>query len=391
MTTMNYRSTQKQSGYCYVLLLIFLLLSVGDISAQKTSRKEWKSLFNGKDLKNWDTYLRPSQAAADQTPIGLNKDPHQVFSVVDGTMKISGEDWGGISTKEEFENYHLRFQIKWGEKRWPPRTAALRDGGLLFHCSEPYDFGSTCWMRSNEMQIQEGEIGDFHNVGAGTSEFQVTPAVVKGEALQQYDPNSAIFMRYQRRVYRSGDFESRQGEWTTAEMIARGADAVFIVNGFVVNRTYNIFREDLQMQTTRGKLQFQSEGAEHYLKGIEIRPLPAKSMAITKLVSDRSEVVISVKDVQNFVITNEDEDVELIAAELFGKNIEAFIVKLPAFPRVFKKGEKITVSVSLKDLSSVVATTDEQQSIISKNNKVKFRLETAYGPVGGFEVMLVSE
>lgn len=382
-------------------MLIVLGLSAGNLSAQSTSGTEWKSLFNGKDLKNWDTYLRPSGAAKDQTPIGFNKDPHRVFTVTDGTLRISGQDWGGISTKEEFENYHLRFQVKWGEKKWAPREAALRDGGLLFHCSEPYDFGSGCWMRSNEMQIQEGEIGDFHNVGAGSSEFQVSAAVVNGDSLQQYDPLSPVFMRYKNRVYRSGDYESPQGEWTTGEMVAQGADAVFIVNGFVVNRTYNIFREDLQRQTTRGKIQFQSEGAEHFLKGIEIRPLPLKSADVPQLVSNKKEFTIPGKEVRQMMITNKGGDIELIAAELLGKDQEKFNVKLPAFPLVLKKGETITVSVSLKESSSDKnilkagitdkASASEGERSALNENKIKFRLETLYGPVPDFEVLLVSK
>lgn len=264
----------KKVNRSVVLLfsLSMLFLKVNLSFGQVDKGNEWKSLFNGRDLTGWDTYLRTPEGSEEMEPIGLNKDPYGVFTVNNGAIRISGQVWGAIITKEEFENYHLRFQTKWGEKKWPPRENALRDGGLLFHSSGPNDYGSKCWMRSNEMQIQEGEIGDFHNVGAGTSEFQLSKTTVNGEEVEQYDP-FAEFKRYDRRVYRSGNFESPHGEWTTGEMVARGADAVFIVNGFVVNRLYNMYRTDLHHQTTKGKIQFQSESAEVYHRNIDIRPV----------------------------------------------------------------------------------------------------------------------
>ena len=33
----------------------------------------------------------------------------------DGVLRISGEEWGCITTNEEYENYHLVLEFKWGE------------------------------------------------------------------------------------------------------------------------------------------------------------------------------------------------------------------------------------------------------------------------------------
>jgi hypothetical protein len=77
----------------------------------------WEPLFNGRDIVGWDTWLGK--------PYGLNSDPKGVFSVVqvDGSsaIRISGEVYGALTTRAEYENYHLRFEFKWGERRWPPR------------------------------------------------------------------------------------------------------------------------------------------------------------------------------------------------------------------------------------------------------------------------------
>src|SRR5204863_9592048 len=82
----------------------------------------WTSLFNGKDLSGWDTYLAPPPGS--KTPLGLNNDPRGVFTVTetDGApaIHVSGEIYGAITTKDEFDNVHLRVEYKWGGKKWPP-------------------------------------------------------------------------------------------------------------------------------------------------------------------------------------------------------------------------------------------------------------------------------
>ncbi|WP_170234252.1 3-keto-disaccharide hydrolase [Segetibacter aerophilus] len=361
-----------------VLRLFLLTVMPAFISYNTIAQKQsngWKSLFNGKDLSNWGTYLRPSEAPADKQPIGLNKDPHGVFTVDNGMIHISGQDWGGMFTNESYSNYHLRFDVRFGEKKWAPRENVVADGGLLFHCSLPYDFGSTCWMRSLELQIQETDVADYHNVGAGIPEIQISKGKDGNDPVDQYDP-SAPFQLTKNRVYRSTNFESPHGEWTKVDLVARGADAVFIVNGFVVNRIYNIYRTDLNEQTTSGQLQFQSEGAEHFLRDIQLRSIDFNVSKTPKLASNKNEIAINATP-QQLQITNQGDAVELIGAELLGKNLEAFIVKLPAFPMVLAKGGKISIPVSVKP--GYAAT------------KVQLKLETVLGPVKNFSVLLSAQ
>src|SRR5580704_18747747 len=112
----------------------------------------WVSLFNGKDLSGWDTYLGPVRDSngikiSDQ-PVGLNKDPQHVFSVVtDGqekVIRISGEGVGALTTKEEYSDYHLQLQFKWGVLTWGAKKHKKKDSGLLYHSVGPYgaDFGA---------------------------------------------------------------------------------------------------------------------------------------------------------------------------------------------------------------------------------------------------------
>src|SRR3954453_15368151 len=60
-------------------------------------------LFNGRDLTGWYTWLRESKY----------DDPKKVFSIVDRMLRISGEDWGGIATRQMYRDYHLIVEWKW--------------------------------------------------------------------------------------------------------------------------------------------------------------------------------------------------------------------------------------------------------------------------------------
>jgi hypothetical protein len=362
-------------------MLLVALSSAALFSSAQMPNAGWQNLFNGKDLKTWDSYMRPpnmmgydNKQDTPMEPIGLNKDPYKVFTVENGMIHISGQIWGAITSRQEYSNFHIRFQTKWGEKQWPPRATGLRDAGFLFHCSEPFDYSFKCWMRSIEMQVQETEIGDHFNLGGGEAEFQLSPGKTGDHKnVDQYDGNAPL-KRFTGRVYRSGDFESPKGEWTTSEVIARQADAVFIVNGFVVNRLFNIYRNDLKQQVTSGRIQFQSESAEYWLKNIQIRPISFKRTN-AKLTSPQTDIIIGENEKQQIEITNTGEPIELVAAELIGKDIDKFVVRLPSLPMILKKGEKIILPVTIKPGSV-------------SGNKVKLRLESELGPVPGWEANL---
>ena len=65
--------------------------------------------FNGKDLEGWYTYLNGPKF----------EDPDHVFTVTaDGMLRISGQGFGGVTTKRSFKDYHLVAEWKWGDKTW---------------------------------------------------------------------------------------------------------------------------------------------------------------------------------------------------------------------------------------------------------------------------------
>src|SRR5215213_8080328 len=145
----------------YCLPVAFLLIAITSI-AQK------ESLFNKEDLTGWDTYIGPelndSGIAISIIPVGLNKDPLNVFTVTnidsEKVIRISGESWGGISTVIEFSDYHLRLKYKWGKLKWGQKKDKPRDSGLLYHAVGAHGADYGAWMRSQGFQIEEGNTGD---------------------------------------------------------------------------------------------------------------------------------------------------------------------------------------------------------------------------------------
>jgi hypothetical protein len=276
----------KSRHSCRVLFAIVIVVFSGCTPAQRaqTSTSEWKPLMNGKNLTGWDTYLGPvfdtltgKQVGA---PIGINIDPRKTFSVVneDGrpVLRISGEQFGGISTQREFSNYHLRLQFKWGKLKWAPRKNAKRDSGLLYHAVAPHGAGHGFWMRSQEFQVQEGDCGDYWSIAGSivdvpatevkTGEFSYSPA---GQPVTFGDGKPGGL-----RCFKSPDAEKTSGEWNVLEVYCFGDTSVHIVNGKTVMTLFNSRQpnkggDDLTL--TKGKIQLQSEGAEVFYRDIEIR------------------------------------------------------------------------------------------------------------------------
>ena len=106
----------------------FILITILITSCSENKEdQEWISLFNGKNLEGWETFLSYQPGSGTEEIIGVNRDPDNIFSVVDGSIRIDGRIWGALTSVDEYENYHLRFKFKWGTKRYPPRENDKRD------------------------------------------------------------------------------------------------------------------------------------------------------------------------------------------------------------------------------------------------------------------------
>ena len=278
------------------VLLVFLLASL--ISCNTNTKKEnsettWVSLWNGQDLSGWHSYLgTPFTMDADSLgntlePYGIDNDPLEVIKIVKtdkgNAIRISGVAWGMIYTEGVYKNYHLKLKVKWGEKMHPPREKGPRDSGLLYHgFGEP---GSAeDWMGSQELQIQQGDMGDYWPVGDVEIDIPSIPykdmcyIYKEGADLRTYYNAEILETASQdsiakRRVFKAFDAEKTHGEWNDIELITMDGNSIHIVNGEVVMRLYNSRIGSSQEALNSGRIILQSEGAEVYYKDIHIREL----------------------------------------------------------------------------------------------------------------------
>ncbi|HEX8199633.1 MAG TPA: DUF1080 domain-containing protein [Isosphaeraceae bacterium] len=227
--------------------------------------------FNGRDLSGFYPYLKEHE----------HEDPRGVFTVRDGLIRISGEEFGGLATREAYRDYHLIVEWKWGEATWPPRRDKARDSGILLHCIGPDGAAGGQWMQSIECQVIEGGCGDFLPV-AGRSRPSLTCTVRVGPDKQLYfDPAGEAVTRDSGRVNWWGrdpswrdqlgfrgrrDVEAPAGRWNRMEVVCDGDRITNLVNGHVVN-------VGTRASQAEGKIQLQSEGAELFVRTFEIRPL----------------------------------------------------------------------------------------------------------------------
>lgn len=244
------------------------------------------ALFNGKDLSAFTTWNRDHG----------RDDPDRVFTVVeqiDGApaIRISGQHFGGLITKERFANYRLVAEFRWGLLTWEPRRDKARDGGVLLHCqgepgNDAPDFRGA-YMRSVEFQIIEGGTGDLILVRGydrgkpdllcPTLNTTITPGTriwnPTGEAVvltigrhrtdwQHKDPAWKDVLGFRGRR----DVEQPPGQWNRLEAICAGGSVTYFLNGVKVN-------EGRDGSLKEGRILIQSEGAEMFFRKIELHPL----------------------------------------------------------------------------------------------------------------------
>ncbi len=255
------------------------------------------------ELSHWDIYLSyehspdyngevpKDESGKEVKPIGLNpSEGLGVFTMVGkekSVLRVSGEYYGALTTKEVFENYHLSLDVKWGEKIWPAREGKLKDTGILYHAIGPHGaeyFRS--WMLSHEFQIMEGHMGDYWQQANGAidikayqREYIMSPvADLRAGWLGAGEGGEAFVMR-------SANFESKAGEWTKLELISVGNKSLHIVNGNVVMVLKNpgYVEGGKRIAQEKGRIQLQSEASEVFFRDITIQSIDELPSKYSKL------------------------------------------------------------------------------------------------------------
>jgi Domain of Unknown Function (DUF1080) len=267
---------RTRSLLAFVVAAVFASTLFGaESKAAKADSKGWTRLFNGKDLTGWEKFLSYQPESGSKEILGVDQDPEGVISVVDGSVHILGKTWGALTSKQEFENFHLRLEFKWGEARWGHRKEAKRDSGILYYAVGPHGAQADHWMRSIEMQVQEGDCGDYYSLDGVMIDVEAQKVEIGGGQQWQYTPGAEVARGVKQRVVKRGEYEKPHGEWNVLEVIAQGGSVTHIVNGETVLRATNARQvvAGQEVPLTRGKIQLQSEGAEVYYRNIEVQNL----------------------------------------------------------------------------------------------------------------------
>ena len=249
------------------LLFLFICLVAGGATVPASDEaplnsvpphSKLKRLFNGKNFHGFDTLLKDH---------GIDSDPNHVFRIENGALHISGEEFGGLVTKNEYGDYYLRAEFKWGEKTYAPRIGTARDSGIQYNITDPLKV----WPRMMEFQINEGGTGDMWVVN-GTG---ITVNGVSFESTAESGPKQYIRIAHLGRgplVNTTGhrdpvnDLEKPHGEWNVLELVVDRNRVLYLVNG-------KLALTGVGANTARGKILFQCEGSEVYFRNMSIAHL----------------------------------------------------------------------------------------------------------------------
>jgi hypothetical protein len=260
------------------LALLAGLALAGQQAEAKKDAGEWTPLFNGRDLTGWYTFLQKH---------GKNSDPDRVITIEDGSIRLykhaaDGSEvvMGYIATEKEYGDYHLRFQYRWGKKKFRPRHALKRDAGLYYHIIGE----DAVWPKALQFQIQQTDVGDLLALYGFQLDTWIDPKTKNDEQATYLGPDKGGEPRvlggkgigYQKRL--PGPFEVEG--WNTAEIIAKGDTTRHILNGHVVNSGQNIRVVDQgdpkkAAPVTKGRIALEIEAAEMDFRNVQIKLLGA--------------------------------------------------------------------------------------------------------------------
>lgn len=270
----------------------------------------------------------------------FHDDPKDIWKfAADGTFNISGRGYGYVATKENYRDYHLVLEFKWGTKTWGAREKKAKDNGILLHAYGPHGAYSDTWMASIEAQIIEGGVGDI---------LVLSPKLADGTELTTSLSAEFALDRDKEKIWKAGsprqtvtkgrinwkgrdedwsdtvgfrgknDVESPSGEWNRLEVIAKGDTLQYFVNGAMVNEAFDC-------KPSEGKILLQTEGAEMIVRRYELYPLGEFKEKWSAIQASGGSDIGAVRDGQSEALSPEESqkriqldgpyEVQLVAAE----------------------------------------------------------------------------
>ena len=165
----------------------------------------------------------------------------------DGALAIhvSGQVYGGIMSKEEFEGFHIRIEYRWGDKRSPPREKVGRDSGVTLLERGPARSRKPrgCVPPNEYLEKATGQFWSVDGSFCDVEGERVTPTMEAsvpdkkegpGERLVMYREGAAkVTSALDEGVTPNVDYEQYGGAWNTCEVVAWGNIGIHLLNGKV--------------------------------------------------------------------------------------------------------------------------------------------------------------
>lgn len=208
-------------------------------------------LLQGNDLSPFYSFL---------TGFGAEKDPDGVFTMTNGVLRVSGQHYGYLATRQtNFHNYRLVAEFKWGDKTWPPREKNARDSGVLVH----FVGKDQVWPKAIEAQMIEGGTGDILVVSGA---YLTVDGVTKGPAIARFDRPGRNPWKDEIGFRGPHEIEKPHGQWNRLEVLCRNDQVSVKVNG-------QLTLAGTRASPTAGKILVQSEGAEVFFRRLDLYEL----------------------------------------------------------------------------------------------------------------------
>lgn len=252
-----------------VFVAISVLLALQVFAQHNAGKKEWLSLFNGRDINDWVVKINHHETGENYG---------NTFRAQDGVIKVRynqydtfNEQFGHLYYKQPFSYYHLVFEYRFtGIWRKDAPEYTLKNSGVMFHSQDPKTMPrEQNWPISIEFQLLEG-LGDGVARPTGNMCSPGTDVVFEGKIDSRHCINSS-----------SKTYEGDQ--WVTGEIIVLGDSLItHIINGDTVLRyskpqigggvvaNYDpAIKQDGKM-LKEGFIALQSEGQEVDFRNIKI-------------------------------------------------------------------------------------------------------------------------
>ncbi|HEX3654186.1 MAG TPA: protein kinase [Pirellulales bacterium] len=212
-----------------------------------------------------------------------------VFRAARGELHVTGRLKGVLITKQEYRNYRLTIEYKWGTKIWNEDEDPFRDSGVILHCQGTEPVVRDLWPVGLRCVIAEGHTGDLIPLNTMGSRFtlevegerRIVETRVGKRSNTFYTPGQPLMNIAGAAVRGLGcnmtagagpgqrprqKYELPLGQWNKLECICQGDSVTVLFNQAKVNHV-------TQLNHTKGRIALQSMNAELVIRSMLLEPI----------------------------------------------------------------------------------------------------------------------